>query len=102
MGNMSSKNTIIETTGGAAHVYGLARNMEKVVAAGSPSGEFYGFLVATAATADDTAINMKAGAVITGITKEAFAVGQVYPIHGEAASTVVGTGGVFYFFLADA
>jgi len=82
---------------GAAHVYGLGRNMVRQTAGTYNSTQVLGFLVEAQPSADDTAITSVDGAAVTAIDAATFIEGTVYPIH--ASSVTVGTGGEFLLFL---
>lgn len=94
--SVTGKMTVAKGTNDALHVYGLASNIARVSATSSTT-DFYGFLVEAQPTADDTSITPINGTEITGIAKETFTEGQVYPIHGTAIT--VGTGGKFLMFI---
>lgn len=88
-----------QSTGGAAHVYGLARNMVRQGAGTYNSSDVLGFWVEVVPTADDTDITpIDAGAAIEDIDKGSFVIGQFYPIHASAIT--VGTTGQFLLLIA--
>jgi len=83
-------------TGGAAHVYGLARNCVVQGAGTYNATEVLGFVCSVASSAD-WSITPKDGTAVTTIDKGTFAAGQTYPIH--ATSITVGTGGEALLFI---
>ena len=86
-------------TGGAAHVYGFARNIVVQAAGAYSATEVLGFICTAPGDADWT-IDPVGGASVGGIDAATFTAGQIYPIHADAIT--VGTNGEAVLFIPDA
>jgi len=88
-------------TEGGAHVHASMDNLiKRVPADGAYTAKtVLGIWVAKAPTADDTAMTLLNGSALTSIEAGLFSAGQVYPV--DASSVTVGTGGVFYLWIAQ-